>query len=109
MTIPDRSQAAARLAAVAAQYPEELPMLLAGDLNDVPESESLAGLFALWRSARGAEALPTFPACGPKRQLDYILYRPAGRWRVAAVRVPDEPAASDHRPVVAVLELLPPR
>jgi endonuclease/exonuclease/phosphatase family metal-dependent hydrolase len=47
------------------------------------------------------------PASNPPRQIDYILFRPANRWKVVEVRVPDEPLASDHRPLVAVLELQP--
>ena len=40
----------------------------------------------------------------PRRQIDYVLYRPAGRFRVVEAKVIDETVASDHRPVLAVLE-----
>ena len=40
----------------------------------------------------------------PKRQIDYVLFRPAGRFKVAEARVIEEKVASDHRPVLAVLE-----
>lgn len=35
------------------------------------------------------------------------MYRPRNRWRVLESRVIDEKIASDHCPVLAVLELLP--
>lgn len=107
ITAADRRGAAARLGEILTERPSGPPMILAGDLNDVPGSESLAALGDDWRSATAGQALPTSPAAGPKRQIDYILFRPAARWRAVAVRVVDEPVASDHRPLVAVLELAP--
>lgn len=107
ITAADRKKAVVRLNEILRERPPDLPMLLAGDLNDTPGSESLAGLSAHWQSAGASGALLTSPAARPKRQIDYILFRPAARWRVAGVRVIDEAVASDHRPVVAVLELVP--
>jgi hypothetical protein len=51
--------------------------------------------------------LPTIPVGEPKRQIDFILYRPAPRWKVMETRVLEEAVASDHRAVFCVLELLP--
>jgi endonuclease/exonuclease/phosphatase family metal-dependent hydrolase len=85
---------------------DERAMILAGDMNAVPESEVLQGLCSDWSdSAAGAEFL-TSPAGAPRRRIDYILYRPASRWRVVETRAHEEAVASDHRPVLAVLELL---
>jgi endonuclease/exonuclease/phosphatase (EEP) superfamily protein YafD len=84
----------------------ERPAILAGDLNAVPESAVLKELAMDWRRVSEAAA-PTFPAQRPSRQIDYVLVRPARRWRVVDVRVVEEPLASDHRPLVATLELLP--
>ena len=50
------------------------------------------------------QGLLTFPSEAPRRQIDYVLYRPAGPFRVAEARVIEEKVASDHRPVLAVLE-----
>ena len=47
----------------------------------------------------------TFPSDAPDREIDYIFAAPALRWRVRAASVIDERVASDHRPVLAVLEL----
>ncbi len=82
----------------------ELPALLGGDLNAVPESRTLAELRPHWQRANES-VLPTIPVGDPARQIDYVLYRPASRWRVVETRVLAESVASDHRPLLAVLEL----
>jgi len=80
------------------------PLILGGDLNAVPGSEPLTELLAHFRGTT-EKPLPTFPAGAPTRQLDFILYRPAGVLGGATVRVLDEPTASDHRPILAVFTL----
>ncbi len=82
------------------------PMILAGDLNAQAGGQAMKELFKLWRPADRKGAF-TFPADKPGRKIDWILFRPARRWRVLEVKVLDEPVASDHRPLQAVLELLP--
>ncbi|NLS93362.1 MAG: endonuclease [Planctomycetaceae bacterium] len=82
---------------------KDRPALLAGDLNALPDSNTLRLLEAAWTRAN-EKVLFTFPAEQPTRQIDYILFRPASRWKTIEVRVPDEPVASDHRPLLAVLE-----
>ncbi|HWR51595.1 MAG TPA: endonuclease/exonuclease/phosphatase family protein [Bryobacteraceae bacterium] len=81
------------------------PAILAGDLNAVPDAAELAPLKAQWRFAGEGQALLTIPVVVPNRQIDYVLYRPAARWKVVSVEVIDEKVASDHRPLLAVLEL----
>lgn len=80
------------------------PMILGGDLNAPPGSEPLAAILTSWRSP-AAGPLLTFPAAAPARQIDFILYRPAGVLAAGPVRVLDEPVASDHRPLLAVFTL----
>jgi endonuclease/exonuclease/phosphatase family metal-dependent hydrolase len=75
----------------------ELPIILAGDLNATPESEPIRLYLQGWSYASQAKPKPTFPSVQPKRK----------RWRVLESRVIDEKIASDHCPVLAVLELLP--
>lgn len=79
--------------------------ILAGDFNDVRGSAPLATLAREWTVA-GRE-IPTIPVASPARQIDFILFRPANRWRVVEVKVLDEPVASDHLPLFAELELAP--
>ncbi len=80
----------------------------AGDLNAVPGSDIQRQFETTWTCANEKE-LSTFTVTEPSRQIDYILYPPAGRWRAIEVRVLDEAVASDHRAIFAVLELLGPR
>lgn len=85
----------------------DLPTILAGDLNFTPDSEPYRAMIdAGWVDAAAAfgDAKPTAPADKPTQRIDYVFIRPAKRWRVIDVRVLDEPVASDHRPVLVVLE-----
>lgn len=82
------------------------PAILAGDLNATPESKTLQDLLTTWKVAND-KPLPTIPVDKPTKQIDFILYRPAARWKVSEVRVLDEAVASDHRAIFAVLQLLP--
>ena len=102
----ERRAGASAIAAFAAAR-GELPMILGGDLNDAPDSATLGILTEGWGSASAGRELATFPADEPERQLDYVLFHPADRWRVVECRVIDAGLASDHRPLFAVLELLP--
>lgn len=83
----------------------ETPAILAGDLNTTLDREPMKILGRLFRVAGGEVERPTVPVGAPKRQIDFILYSPEQRWRVADVRVLDEAVASDHRAIMAVLDL----
>jgi endonuclease/exonuclease/phosphatase family metal-dependent hydrolase len=103
----DRNRlAAADWLASRAESWQEPPTILSGDLNASPGSESVDHLVNDWTTT-GNGPLPTVPALVPRLQYDHILVTPADRWRVVSVRVLDEPEASDHRPILAVLEFLP--
>jgi endonuclease/exonuclease/phosphatase family metal-dependent hydrolase len=82
----------------------DVPAVLAGDLNTVRGRETLQVLSGEWRIAGDDREQPTIPSGEPRRQIDFILFRPAEKWRVAEVRVIEEKVASDHRPIMAVLE-----
>ena len=82
------------------------PAILAGDLNAVPDSEPLRILSKEWTRAGAPETHLTIPVHSPRRQIDYVLLRPAKKFRVVEVRVLEEAVASDHRPILAVLELV---
>ena len=102
----DRLSAVSSIAEWIAANPDR-PVLLAGDLNSTPGSPTLKALGATWQVAGAGRNLFTTPVDHPRRQIDFILYRPADRWRVVEMRVLGEAMASDHRPILAVLELLP--
>ncbi|WP_341214934.1 endonuclease/exonuclease/phosphatase family protein [uncultured Wocania sp.] len=99
----DRISQAKQINAIFSQ--DEVPTILAGDLNATPESETMQVFYQEWKQSF-KENIPTYPAVNPKIKIDYILFRPANRWRVIETKVIDEEIASDHRPVLSVLELL---
>ena len=99
----ERMDSARAIAKVVEEHPD-VPAILAGDLNSKPESRVLAAFGETWTRTDSSPTL-TFPADKPDRQIDYILVHPAPRWKVVELRVLDEPVASDHRPLLAVLEL----
>jgi len=101
------SQMEAILDSLAAE--PDLPVLLVGDLNCEVGSPPLALLGPEWLDAPLAAGAPrpTFPAADPKIRIDHVLARPAQRWRVLQAEVIPEEVASDHRPLLVVLELLP--
>ena len=78
--------------------------ILAGDLNDVHKSKAVVELQENWTLTNEAPQ-PTIPVERPTRQIDFVLFRPASRWKVVEVKVLDEAVASDHRAILAVLEL----
>ena len=83
-----------------------IPIILAGDLNAVPGSDPINLLSKEWSCVSQVDPKPTFPSVSPRKKIDYIMYKPKERWKVIEVRVIDEKVASDHYPVFAVLELL---
>jgi endonuclease/exonuclease/phosphatase family metal-dependent hydrolase len=87
---------------------QQTPTVVAGDLNALPQSEVVRIFGEVWSNTVIGPPLPTFPADQPVRQIDYIFVLPARRWRVVDAQVIAEPLASDHRPILVVLELLPP-
>ncbi|MFK7788350.1 MAG: endonuclease/exonuclease/phosphatase family protein [Phycisphaeraceae bacterium] len=86
--------------------------ILAGDFNFTPDSKPYRAMIdAGWVDTAAAFGDPkhTCPADKPTMRIDYVFIRPADRWRVIDVQVIDEPVASDHAPVLVVLEYIIPR
>ncbi len=85
---------------------DDLPatIILAGDLNAEPEHPPVTELIKNWTVVHSATELLTFPAIEPIKQIDYIFYRHSDRLRVVSSQVINEAVASDHRPLLAVLE-----
>ncbi|MCW5942662.1 MAG: endonuclease/exonuclease/phosphatase family protein [Fimbriimonadaceae bacterium] len=81
---------------------DDVPTLVAGDLNDVANGSSVRPLFRRFLDV-GAQGGPTYPAHRPDVRIDFVLARPTDAWTVVETRVPEEPVASDHRPLVVVL------
>lgn len=84
--------------------PSQAPAILAGDFNDTPESDVIRGLLTEWSDTAAGNELLTYPSNPPTSKIDFIFIRPAAKWRVVETKVVDESVASDHRPLVTVLE-----
>ena len=86
----------------------KIPAIVAGDMNAVPDESTAAELAKQWLVSRGehegAQKLWTYPSVRPLKQLDYVAARPASDWKLIEVRVVEEELASDHRPLLALLE-----
>lgn len=79
----------------------DAPFLLAGDFNALPDSKVMRQIDEFWQVV---PTTATFPATEPKSRIDYICFRPLKGWRVLEAKVLEEPLASDHRPVLVVLQ-----
>ncbi|MEM7379586.1 MAG: endonuclease/exonuclease/phosphatase family protein [Bacteroidota bacterium] len=82
-----------------------IPTILAGDLNAKPDSETMGILFKEWQRSDANDNY-TSPASDPKSKIDYVLFRPANKWRVLETKVICNKKATDHCVLLSVLELL---
>jgi len=77
------------------------PIILAGDINATPDSETQKMMLKYFKNLSGTQ--PTFPANAPDRCIDYIYYfNPIQNNAVSSKnkQVIEESVASDHRPVM---------
>jgi endonuclease/exonuclease/phosphatase family metal-dependent hydrolase len=80
-----------------------IPAILAGDMNARPNTDVMHTLEQAWSDAAPpTDATPRSPL--RSFTSDYVLFRPAGVWRLVDAKVIDDRVASDHRPVFAALE-----
>jgi endonuclease/exonuclease/phosphatase family metal-dependent hydrolase len=78
--------------------------ILAGDMNARPDTDVMKVFEPRWTIAPSADASPGVSTGRPRLRGDYVLFRPSERWRVIESRTIDETVASDHRPLLVVLE-----
>ena len=80
------------------------PFIIAGDMNDTPQSPFIKGLSRNWKIIAPNEE-PTFPADKPSVTIDYIAAKKECGREIKAVdsRVIEEPTASDHRPIATTI------
>jgi endonuclease/exonuclease/phosphatase family metal-dependent hydrolase len=86
---------------------DSMPTILAGDMNATPDSEPIKTLLSRWKNATDEPAAPSAPSRNPRSRIDYIFYRAAPHLKLTHAEVIAEEVASDHRPVLAVFEILP--
>lgn len=72
------------------------PVLLAGDINDNPNSAVLQAFETSWQRISALQ--PTFPADKPSETIDYIFVSKNTEAKISEAHVVNEPVASDHRP-----------
>jgi len=82
-----------------------IPIIVAGDLNASPGGRAMLAVTAFLRLAADGSGF-TYPADDPVRRIDYVLHNRHPRLRCITGRVIPELVASDHRPVLAVFELV---
>ncbi|KJF45438.1 endonuclease/exonuclease/phosphatase family protein [Draconibacterium sediminis] len=85
--------------------PCKYPTILAGDLNATPNSEPISILKEYW-TANDQKGAFTYPSNDPEIKIDYIFFRPAGKWQVVETEVICDEIASDHCAVLSVLRLI---
>jgi endonuclease/exonuclease/phosphatase family metal-dependent hydrolase len=83
--------------------------ILAGDMNARPDTPVMDVLESRWTNPPAADPSPIGPSGRPRLRVDYVLIRPAARWRVVESSIVNEAVASDHRPLLVVLEWTGPR
>lgn len=81
------------------------PTILAGDLNDTPESEAISILKKYWNDSAKNNPAFTFSSENPRIRIDYIFFRPENKWNVLDYQVICDTIASDHCAVLSLLEL----
>ena len=83
-----------------------IPTILAGDFNSEPGTRVIEERAARWTIVDKGEDHLTFSSFDPVREIDFVMVRPAGAFRVLEQRLLDEPVISDHRPVVVEFEVV---
>ncbi|KQM77018.1 endonuclease/exonuclease/phosphatase [Pedobacter sp. Leaf216] len=83
---------------------ETLPLIVAGDLNADPSSESIK-IFDQAFTRTCSDCGFTIPVNNPDKTIDHIGFKKGNPFNVISHTVIPERYASDHLPVVAVLEL----
>ncbi|MNK11450.1 hypothetical protein D3C87_294920 [compost metagenome] len=81
------------------------PLIIAGDLNSLPTSNTIKTLQEQLTYACSSNCPLTFPSVNANRTIDYILINKPEKFIVKDYRIVNEGYASDHLPVVATIEL----
>ena len=85
---------------------QKLPVILAGDINDIPGSKTVEVLQEDFQmTCAELSCGKTFPQVNPNRTIDYIMYRPGNKFKTIEHQVIPEEYASDHRPVLAIISM----
>lgn len=83
-------------------FSNNMPIILGGDFNAVPGSETMNYAFLKWQDI-GYGTGSTFPSSNPTKRIDYILGYPKS-WGKTIYQVVSYPELSDHCFIVAELQ-----
>jgi len=83
------------------------PLILAGDLNTVSGESPIQYLDLHFQRSCLEDCPPTSPQINPKKEIDFVMFRPGASLKLISHEVIDEPFASDHLPVLVTLEVAP--
>jgi endonuclease/exonuclease/phosphatase family metal-dependent hydrolase len=101
----ERSRHRREIVGLVNRYESRVTML-AGDINETPGMPTWQALTAEFTDAGAEHNAPTFSAGNPQRRIDGVFVRgPAVVQACWVAGGPDAEVASDHRPVVADLEI----
>ncbi|MEO6931903.1 MAG: endonuclease/exonuclease/phosphatase family protein, partial [Chitinophagaceae bacterium] len=84
---------------------EKQPVIIAGDFNATPGTEVINILDSNFTRSCITDCGFTIPVIKPNKTIDFIAYKLSGSFKVLEHRVIPETYASDHLPVIAVLEV----
>jgi endonuclease/exonuclease/phosphatase family metal-dependent hydrolase len=79
--------------------------ILADDMNTCADTAAMQILSRRWTDMFIG---PPDPTERHRRRVDYVMARPAAYWRTIESRAVEAPLASDHQPVLVVLEWVGP-
>jgi len=83
---------------------DDVPGILGGDMNARPETDVMKIFQPWWTEVPPVDPAPTTTPPRPVLRGDHVLFRPVASWRPIESRFIDETVASDHRPLMIVLE-----
>lgn len=82
------------------------PTILTGDLNDIPNSNSINIIESYWQAAyHKLKPKLTFPSNNPTQKIDYVLFSPGNKWEVLKTETICDTLASDHCGYLVTLKL----
>jgi endonuclease/exonuclease/phosphatase family metal-dependent hydrolase len=84
---------------------EKLPVVIAGDFNAYPSTRIINKLDQYFTRSCVVNCGHTVPVTNPRNTIDYVAYKPADKFTVLEHKVIDEKYASDHLPVMAVINI----
>ncbi|PHS00008.1 MAG: endonuclease [Blastopirellula sp.] len=79
-------------------------VIVTGDFNAQPKSDPIAELKKKWRPTYTTELL-TAPSDNPRVSIDHVFANQGDTWKVKHIEVIQEKVASDHCPLLVVLEI----